>query len=435
MPFNRQVAENVICVYWKYVLLFTLMYVPIFDHLNSVPIQIWDEARLAINASEMYSNGNYIVTYFDGTPDMWNTKPPLLIWLQVGFMKLIGLNELAMRLPSAIAACFVCLALLFLSLRYLRSFWFGFIAVLVLITSNGYIELHGTRTGDYDSLLTMLVTFGSFSFFAYCETRKNGFLYAFFVITAFAVLTKSVAGLLFLPALFLYVVIQKELVLLLKNKHLYFGILLFLILVGSYYWLREVYNQGYLIAVYENELGGRYLNPLEGHKHHWSYYYDNMVSYRYSIWFWFLPAGLIVGLFADDKKYRRLTLFSVLIVIVLFTIISTAQTKLEWYDTPLYPFMAILVSVALHFIFQSLTSKSKSYAAYLFLFCVLAVPYKKIFDKTHNPPMSNMQFYELTYYLKNALRGEFDVNNTHLLYSEYNPQNIFYVKALNEKGI
>src|SRR5690606_9717613 len=100
---------------------------------------IWDEARLAINAYEMSQNGNLIVTYFDGAPDMWNTKPPLLIWIQALFIKMFGFNELAIRLPSAIAALFTCVVILIFSEKYLKNFWFGFIAVVVLVTSQGYI--------------------------------------------------------------------------------------------------------------------------------------------------------------------------------------------------------------------------------------------------------------------------------------------------------
>ena len=61
---------------------------PIFGYLDSYPIRIWDEARLAINAYEMLKNGDFIVTHYDNNPDMWNTKPPLMIWCQVFFMKI-----------------------------------------------------------------------------------------------------------------------------------------------------------------------------------------------------------------------------------------------------------------------------------------------------------------------------------------------------------
>ena len=140
---------------WPYFLLAVLLYMPLFGHLNTLAIREYDEARLALNALEMYQNNNFLVTHFSGQPEMWNTKPPLLIWMQVFWMKLIGVGELAVRLPSAIAALLTCVILLVFCQRYLRSFWFGCIAVLVLITAEGYVSIHGTRTGDYDALLTL----------------------------------------------------------------------------------------------------------------------------------------------------------------------------------------------------------------------------------------------------------------------------------------
>ena len=124
---------NKVSDYFKYIILGVLIYFPVFGHLDTLPIRIWDESRQAINAYEMYHNSDYIVTHFEGKPDMWNTKPPFLIWTQVILMKTIGINELAVRLPSAFAAFFTCLALLLFSIKYLKNFWFGFIVIVVLI--------------------------------------------------------------------------------------------------------------------------------------------------------------------------------------------------------------------------------------------------------------------------------------------------------------
>jgi len=59
---------------------------------------------------------------------MWNTKPPLMIWCQVISMKLLGINEWAIRLPSALAALFTCAIIMLIAVRYVKNFWFGFIS-------------------------------------------------------------------------------------------------------------------------------------------------------------------------------------------------------------------------------------------------------------------------------------------------------------------
>jgi len=89
---------------WKYVFLLLLVSIPIFQRLDFYTIRIWDESRLAINAYEMYHSGNYLIPTYKGEPDMWSTKPPLMIWVQVLSMKLFGVNEMGIRLPSALAA-------------------------------------------------------------------------------------------------------------------------------------------------------------------------------------------------------------------------------------------------------------------------------------------------------------------------------------------
>src|SRR5262245_6165309 len=115
-------AGAVLRPYIKYAVLAVLVYYPVFGFLDMLPIRIWDESRLAANAFEMYFNHDYIVTRYGGLPDLWSTKPPLMIWLQVLCMHFVGFNEIAVRLPSAISTFVICIAFMVISQRYLKSF-------------------------------------------------------------------------------------------------------------------------------------------------------------------------------------------------------------------------------------------------------------------------------------------------------------------------
>ncbi len=429
---------------FKYLILAALMYMPIFGFLDTLPIRIWDEARLALNSYEMYKNGDYLVTHAYGHPDMWNTKPPLLIWLQVFFMKIVGVNELAVRLPSAIAAFFTSIALLVFSVKYLKNFWFGFIAVFVLITSQGYIGVHAARTGDYDALLALFTTLSGLLFFIFCEKQKPKYLYLFFLFTALAVLTKSISGLLFMPALLLYSLYQKQFLSILKNKHFYIGLLSFLVIVAAYYLLREVNNPGYIAAVQKNELGGRYLNVIDEHQHGFWFYIDKFIDYRLSAWYLLVPPGILIGLYTKNERIRKVSLFSFLMVLTYLLVISTAQTKLRWYDVPLYPYLALLIAVFIHYIFDLLQnfkpinkSLSVNITSYIFLFLIGIAPYREIIDKTFKPKeyIWDRDIYEIEYYLKDAVKGKYNLDNQYLLYRGYKVQNIFYLNILNDKGV
>lgn len=430
--------------YLKYILLALLIYMPVFGFLSTLPIRIWDEARLAINAYEMLNNGNFIVTYYNGLPDMWNTKPPLLIWIQVVFMKLLGVNEIAVRLPSALAAFFTCFTLLFIAIRYLKQFWFGFIAILVLITSSGYIGLHGTRTGDYESLLALFTTLSALLFFIYTETHKTKHLYLFFTFLLLGVFTKSVFGILIVPALFIYTIWTKQLLPLLKNKHFYIGLSSFLLLIIGYYYLRELNNPGYLQAVYENELGGRYINPIGNHKEGTWFYLTNLMERKFSYWYLLVPCGFVVGFIHKNKLVKKLAVLSGLIVLTHFSVITMAKTKLEWYDFPMYPFLAILVAIFIYHLFDFFKNfhlknspLQYNFSHFIFLFLVMTIPYQKILEKTYHPKEEEkfVDFYEVGYFLKDAVKGREHIDGYFLLYDGYRGHNDFYLKALRDKNV
>lgn len=404
-----------------------------------MPIQIWDEARLAINAYEMLHDGDLIVTHYNGEPDMWNTKPPLLIWVQVLFMKLIGVSELSVRLPSAFAGLFTSIFLLVFLSRYSKESLLGFVAALTLVTFHGYVQLHATRTGDYDAMLTMFLTLGGLSFFAYTESRKNLYLYAFFILTALAVLTKSIQGLMFLPGLFLFAVYKKQLIPLLKNRRFYFGMLSFATVVLTYYLLREVQNSGYIAAVQENELLGRYAGVLEDNRHGFGFYFG-----RIGIWIPFVAGGLISGFYSREERIRNISIYSFFIFITYLLIISLSQTKCAWYDVPLYPFIAILTAVFIRYLWQILCKSgfmgkklNPRFIPYIFVFILALYPYFSIIKSTFNPTIypKRHSFYEVTRFLQAACEGKHMLDHKYFLYDGYDPHNEFYIRKLNDNNI
>ncbi len=430
---------------FKYVILAGVICVPLFGHLGSLPIHLWDESRLTMNAYEMYNNKNWIVTFYEGAPDLWNTKPPFLIWCQALLMGVVGPNELAIRLPSAIAGLLTCLAIVFFSNRYLKNFWVGFISVVILITSRGYISDHGTRTGDYDAMLTLFTTLYCFSFFAYSETKKVKYLYFFFISMTLGVLTKSVAALFFTPAIFIFVLMQKQLFELLKNKHFYFGLGIFLFFTFGYYLLREMVLPGYLDAVYMNDLGGRFFEAIENHKQDSWFYYDNIISSRFTPWYLFLPFGILTGALNKDERIRKLSLYFGLLILTYFIVISGSETKLDWYDLPLYPFIALLTSLFLYLIFDVISKiefvnqlLKYNFLPFAFVFFISINPYRATIDRVYLPkpkPGSwQANYFELSYYMRDAIHGKHDVSDNRILYEEYNAQLQLYVKVLRSKG-
>ncbi len=433
--------------YWltaiKILLFSGLVALPMFGYLELLPIRLFDESRLAMNAYEMYHNHNYLVTYYDGKPDMWNTKPPLLIWLQVLCLHVFGVRELALRLPLAVAAAVTAALLLMFSIRYLKNYWFGGIGVLFLVTAEGYMNVHVARTGDYDALLTLFILGFSLSYFTFLETKKTKYLHWFFVLIALGIFTKSVQGLMILPALFLFTIIQRKLIWVVTQKILYLDILCFVAAIASFYLLREHYNPGYLQAVWENDLGGRFSGTLENHQHEFSWYFMGLIQYRFLQW-WLVPIGLLLGATHRDPKIKRVTLYAALISGTYLCLISAAKTKLEWYDAPLYPFLSILAAAAIHWVFMALRNikltflspTQKKILAFVFLIAVFYSPYSCTVRRISHPadPDSEEPLMSVSYYLKDALEQSKPLPKTVICYDGYNAHLQFYIAKIKDRG-
>jgi len=404
---------------------------------------MWDEARIAVNAHEMLTNGNYIVTHYDGKPDMWNTKPPLLPWMQVICMKLIGESDLATRLPTSIAVLLTCLCLLLFLKRYFQDFWLGFITVLCLITTKGYMGWHVARSGDYDALLILFTTAYCLFFYAYLENKRKSILYAFFGTLTLAVLTKGIAGVLFVPALPLFALLNRSLFPLLKNKHFYIGTAVFLFISLGYYFLRDAMNPGFIKAIQENELGGRFLVSQGEQPFDFFWYYSLFLRDHLTDRYLLVPCGIVLGLVSKNEKLKKLTLFLLCISLFYFLVISISKTKTSWYSAPLFPFFAFNIAVIIHFLFTLLSNLnwakvnlSRNVLPFIMLFLISVQPYRQIWDITYHPQEDwGNNHYDVGYYLKDAIRGGHNLNGKYMVYGGYIAHNLFYVEVLQNKGV
>lgn len=311
-----------------------------FYRLGEPAIIQWDESRLAVNAAEMSKSGKLLVTTYEGEPDLFNTKPPLMIWLQALSIHCFGITEWAVRFPSALAGFLLILICGYFVWRKTKHELAVVLGMLILITCDGLIQLHGSITGDFDALLTLFLVAAFFSLEHYGEHKGRKSLLWFAVFTAAALMTKSAAALLFYPVfgcLFLMHGGIKNI----KPACLTLG--LALLPMALFFIAREQAAPGYLKAIWQNDFGGRFLREKDGHEGQWYYYIEHLFNLRFSVFIWLLPVTMIYGFI---KKHSLLNRLSVVIIVFLF-FVSAAQTKLEWYDIPALPFIALHLGIGL----------------------------------------------------------------------------------------
>jgi 4-amino-4-deoxy-L-arabinose transferase-like glycosyltransferase len=147
-------------------------------------LQDWDERFHALVAKNMMEQPFkpmlrvYPIMDYDYTSwccnHIWVHKQPLFLWQMAASMKIFGVHEIAMRLPSVILG-----ALMVFMIYQLGSYWFkntniGFIAAFIYTFSYYQLELtSGSFSLDHNDLIfTCYVTA---SIWAFSQYLKNGF--------------------------------------------------------------------------------------------------------------------------------------------------------------------------------------------------------------------------------------------------------------------
>lgn len=420
-----------------------LAYFPLFIDLDVLPLRMWDESRLAVGAYEMLKNHQYLVPYFDGAPDLWSTKPPLLIWIQALLFKVMGPGELALRLPSAVCAFLTGTMLVHVGIHWLKKPWYGLIAALILYTSQGYVSMHVARSGDYDSMLVMFMTMALLCVYRFEQTRSKRAVVVLFIAITLAILTKSIQGLLIVPGCAVYLLITGALLPFLKERRTWFGLAGTVVVVGGYYFGREALHPGYLEAVWNNDLGGRYGTVLEGHKGEWDFFILQFMRTNFTYWYLLVPCGIALGFAHKDIGIRRWTALLTCAGTGYLIVISTASTKCQWYDAPLFPILASLCAIPLLIVFQWLRTSRPfkpmvrgNVVPYTALFLAFAMPYSSMvyhYYKVKESPWE-FEYYEPVSYLQEAMKGNRELKANVFCYDDYNGPLLFYAYVLTDQG-
>lgn len=308
-----------------------------FYRLGELPIVQWDESRLAVNAAEMSRNGLSLLTTFEDVPDLYNTKPPLMIWLQTCSIYLFGISEFAIRLPSALAGLACMLFAVYAAYRFTGNLLAASLCGLLLAGSDGFIQLHGSLTGDYDALLCALLLPAVYHHYRYLYLDAQLSKRYFVIWMALAIMSKSAAAIITFPLFTLSAVLHRP-----KEKlpATLAALLLSCLPFALFCITREYMAPGYLKAILQNDFLGRYTTVIEGHYSKWHYYIVNLFTYRYSLFICLLPPALIFAIAGKNKEGRYWSVF----ILGYLTLLSAAGTRIHWYDMPVLPMISILLA-------------------------------------------------------------------------------------------
>lgn len=344
--------------------------------LSKYPLELWDEARQAVNAAEMNRSGLSLVTTFGFRPDLWNTKPPLLVWLVVASFRLFGVSMLSLRLPSILASVATVAVVARFCWKTTHRGAVALLATTLLVASSLFFDPHIGMTADFDALLTLCLTVSSLAFFRAVHAPPGGSR-RYWVIVGFAigaaVLAKGIAGLLTLPGLLLYLVLVRRWTRVLRTPAFWGAVALALAMIVAFYLSRERVGPGYLTAVFGNEVGGRYGTAIEGHAGPPWFYLVTLARGGFSLGPLFLLAPFLLR--GASSRLRTAGLFTTVVPLTMFLLYSAAKTKLYWYVAPTVPLIAILSALAAYRLVQQRHDASWSFGKPLVAFGALVLAF------------------------------------------------------------
>ncbi|HHD82254.1 MAG TPA: glycosyltransferase family 39 protein [Campylobacterales bacterium] len=317
------------------------MLLTFFVPLPLAPLFDLDEGAFSEATREMLVGKDYITTYLNG--ELRFDKPILIYWLQLISVKIFGLNEFALRLPSAIAATFWAGAIYYFTLRVLNK-QTAFFATLFMIASLQINMI--AKAAIADALLNLFIALSMFVLYYYHKYNNKKYLYLAFLFIGLGALTKGpVAIMIPLVVTFIFYLIQRKTVEWLKMVFNPIGLFIFAIIALPWY-IAEYMAQGQAF------IDGFFL------KHNISRFNTSMESHGGTL-FYFIPV-LILGFMPftyvaikaiiNVKNYFKdeLKLYLIIWFLFVFIFFSLSGTKLPHYViygyTPLFILSALYLN-------------------------------------------------------------------------------------------
>jgi len=316
--------------------------------LGSEVVSEWDESLYAMSAWEMATSGQWIGTTFLGHLDYYNVKPPLNVWLIALTFKTFGVNLVSLRIVSAVASCCTVFVLQLWGRRVLQSAAAALVAGIVLSTSFAFVYVHAGRSGNTDSLFTLLILWTVVILWA-AQDRAWNIVWLGPTLAA-AFLLKGMGVLM--PAT---IVAAVETWRSMQGRRRTWmpalcGVALFIVPVGAWVWARWQLDRSNLfekLFFYDFVAGTS--TPLEGHYGGVLYYANVLQKYHYD---WLI--GAAAGLFAAGATWRgvkarlqaatgetKILLCAWAAATVLIP--TVMRTKNPWYLQPFYPLYALAI--------------------------------------------------------------------------------------------
>jgi 4-amino-4-deoxy-L-arabinose transferase-like glycosyltransferase len=328
-------------------------------------LQEWDESRNGVNAYEMLKNKDYVNLYYNGAPDTWNAKPPLMIWLIAASHKAFGFNEFALRLPTTLSTILFFI-LCFYTIKLSEGSLLAFYTCLILFSCKAVFGNHIGLTADFDALLLLFLTASVYTFILYVEKGKKYSIFLTAIFTGLAFYTKGTASLVLVPGFILYIIVTNK-TKLLRDSKLWLSVFLFIaislswIIIGSKFGKTITTGSFYksnnaLETMFVHDTFRRLLSSDFEYSEHNSrnyLFFTEVIDARLNLWNYLFYLSIGIGIYLIYKNKHqflnyirqenyKMILLSCALIMPLSIVLTFATNKNNWYLAPLFMYVAFI---------------------------------------------------------------------------------------------
>jgi 4-amino-4-deoxy-L-arabinose transferase-like glycosyltransferase len=326
-----------------------------FVRLGGAPLFDVDEGAFSAATMEMLARGDYVMTWLGGQPRF--DKPILIYWLQAASVSVFGLNEWALRLPSALAAT----GWMLLTWRFARRIDANAGVFAALLLAAALAPMLIGRSATADALLNLCIAGAVFDAWRYIESGRRAPLIRMYAWIGVGLLAKGpIAALVPAMPAVLWCAIERDWKRLLRAVFDPLGWAVALAIAAPWY-----------IAIYLNQ-GQAFIDGFIL-KHNVGRFGSTMLGHGGSIFYYFivlplilLPfTGLLLNVLAGLRRQWRdpLDRYLWLAFLCVFVFFSFSHTQLPHYV--LYGAAPLAVLMARHR--DSLRSSAATYLPVMLL--------------------------------------------------------------------
>jgi len=303
-----------------------------------------DEPRYAQVAREMLARHDWITPTLGGKP--WLEKPPLYYWQAMLAYSIFGVSDWAARLPSAVDATLMVVAIYL----FLKRFRPGFQLDGALMTASAAGVVGFARAASTDMPLAAMFTLALLAWYAWYESGAKLFLALFYVFLALGALAKGpVAPFLAAAIVVVFAAAKHDQKLFLRSLWIP-GMLLFFAIVLFWYIAVQVKNPEFFqVFIFQHNLA-RFSSNLYHHPEPF-WYYLPVVLLGLIPWTVFIVASLAetIRVWCAERQEKlhsedALNVFLVIWLTVPILFFSISQSKLPGYIVPALPAGTLLLA-------------------------------------------------------------------------------------------